>query len=807
MTDTPAAVDDFLEARARQAPAAAPASASEIWDANWQEAGLHTMGAGAVYGQARADIVNAIEAAAGKPLGDYARQQGITLGAAGTPDENIGELANVAATLPEDARKHIEPLLDWRRNAESKAAAIERTAADVNANTYGLSANAVRLAAGIARQAVDPLNVAAMAVTAPIGGEGTLPLLQVFARQAAAAGAAQLLQEPIIQSTRAGLGLSSGFEDAAGDVVGAAAGGGAIGGGLTGLLRGGAWALRLARRGLAIERPENSSPMLRSAAEPLGESASPIAGHAEIPLAPADLDAAAHLAERDQAIEASAPAGVDQVDHGQRVADAANMLESGRLPPTMERLSELQLGEIAGHVNQLETTAAAARGELDSALGKISDRQADLTARSAELEPLRQQVTGLQADLADAQQRLAAVRGPTDPETQGRLSAIESELAQANLPARRRGELAAEQASIAETLAATGPQDARQAASIQQEVDGLTRALERNQKSLNKGQGAIDKLAARTADRQQSITQRRADLDARLASQKQIVANELRRSIARLSADGYGVRLTHGEAETFAEHVLAARPEDLPGALRDVTQELVNRRVADTGLMPQREMPPAISDMPLPSELRFVQRVTQAIAELGAESKFGEAFVARVQKAIAGFGEKKTADGAAFVERVQRAIAELQEKPADGAAFIERVQQAIAELGDNKQGDTFVRNVQQAIAELKNEKSEPAPATVKAKGRPAAKPEEPAAAPREAAGEQAPAAAAGETKLGDPALAADAERVLEEAGGDFKIVLDENGGAVSAREALALAEEDATAARELADCAAMEAAE
>lgn len=62
-------------------------------------------------------------------------------------------------------------------------------------------------------------------------------------------------------------------------------------------------------------------------------------------------------------------------------------------------------------------------------------------------------------------------------------------------------------------------------------------------------------------------------------------------------------------------------------------------------------------------------------------------------------------------------------------------------------------------------------------------------------------------ELGDRSLAADAERVLEEAGGDFKIVLDEAGGEVSAREALAEAEEDAAAARELEECAAMEAGE
>jgi hypothetical protein len=324
------ALADWDAARAKMPGAQPPATVSEVWDANWKEAGLHTLGAGAMFGQARSDIVSAIEAAAGKPLGQYAREQGVTLGAAGTPDENIGELANVAGTLPEDARKRIEPLLDWRRNAGEKAAAIERQAANVNALTYGLSANAVRLAAGVARQAVDPLNIAAMVVTAPIGGEGAaMPLLQVFARQALAGAAAQAIQEPVVQATRAELGLSSGFGEAGEDILGAAAGGAAIGGGVTALLRGGAAALRLAQRGLGIARPEISAPELRPAAELTGDSPNGIAAH---PLAAGDLAATARLTERDDMVHAAAPdpSAGGQVVHGRALDQAAAAVEEGR---------------------------------------------------------------------------------------------------------------------------------------------------------------------------------------------------------------------------------------------------------------------------------------------------------------------------------------------------------------------------------------------------------------------------------------------------------------------------------------------
>lgn len=672
MSDTQSTVDDFLVARDRAPSAAPPSSIGEIWNANWDAAGLSTLAAGKSFGDARSDIVAAIEAAAGKPLGQVAREQGLPLGAAGTPDENIRELADVAGTLPEDAQKRIAPLLDWRRNAQEKAAQIERTAADVNANAYGLSSNAVRLAAGLARTSVDPLNLAAMAVTAPIGGELALPLWQVLARQALAGGAAQLLAEPSIQGTRAALGLEHGMGMAAEDVLGAAAGNAVFAGGLTGLLRGGAMALRVARARLG-ERP---------AGTPLSESPSPIADH---PLAPADLDAAARLTERDQTVEALAPdqTAAGQAGHAARLGDAADLLESGRLPPTMERLSELQLGEIAGTAGDIEKAAAAARAKLDATQEKLSSGRVDLAGRAAELEPLRQDVAGLQTDLADARERLAAARGPTDAATQERLAAIDTELQQPAVTAQRRTALEGERATITETLAATAPADTRAVASLQQEVIGLERALGRNQKSLDKSQAALDKTAAGLTAREQAVKTAGADLEARRSSQRQIVANELRRAIARLSSEGYGVRLPRADAELFAEHVLAAKPEELAGATRDVTDALVQRRIADTGLMVQREMPPPVSELPLPKEAK-----------------------------------------------VEHAPEAVPPKP------------------------------------------------------PAA---EKAAAP-----------------IGDPALAADAARVLAEAGGDFRIRLDEGGDQVSARDMLAAADEDATAARELADCAAME---
>jgi hypothetical protein len=89
-------------------------------------------------------------------------------------------------------------------------------------------------------------------------------------------------------------------------------------------------------------------------------------------------------------------------------------------------------------------------------------------------------------------------------------------------------------------------------------------------------------------------------------------------------------------------------------------------------------------------------------------------------------------------------------------------------------------------------------------GEPAGKPGD-GAAGEGASGGGRPDRAAGEatTVIGNPALAKDAERVLAEAGGDFEIHVEQADGStrrMSAREAIAEAEDDARAAAELTDC-------
>lgn len=347
MSDTQSIVDDFLAGRARQPAAAAPASASEIWNAAWQAEGLGgTMTGGpGLKAEARDALASAIEREAGKPIEDYARDQGVRFDdTAGGFDRQTQLLGDLAGTLPEDAQKRIEPLLDVRRNAAQKAEQIATDAAGVIGRSPGLSSAAIRFAAGAARQALDPANVAAMAITAPLGGGMNVPLWQFVAKQGVSAGVAQALQEPFIQSQNEDLGFDHGFGEAAGDVLQAAAGGAVLSGGLALLLRGGAAALRLSRRTRPGVPGEISATEPRPAGGAPSETPSPIAGHPDAPLAPADLTAVARLAERDQVSEAMAPeqTAAGQATHAARIEDAHAALELGEpiARPAGERVAE-----------------------------------------------------------------------------------------------------------------------------------------------------------------------------------------------------------------------------------------------------------------------------------------------------------------------------------------------------------------------------------------------------------------------------------------------------------------------------------
>src|SRR5438093_1057608 len=100
---------EFLASLADGPVARQPATIGETWNAEWTRAGLDVLAGGwfgsggKPYTDARADLINAIEGAAGQSLGDYARQKGVQLG--GPIDAQITALSQLVDTLPEDDRK------------------------------------------------------------------------------------------------------------------------------------------------------------------------------------------------------------------------------------------------------------------------------------------------------------------------------------------------------------------------------------------------------------------------------------------------------------------------------------------------------------------------------------------------------------------------------------------------------------------------------------------------------------------------------------------------------------------------------
>ncbi len=93
-----------------------------------------------------------------------------------------------------------------------------------------MTAHATAFIAGVARQATDPVNVAAMVATAPLSAVRGASLFATVGREAGANAAAQLAVEPVIEPQRERLGLESGFGRAAGNVIEAGIGGGVLSG-------------------------------------------------------------------------------------------------------------------------------------------------------------------------------------------------------------------------------------------------------------------------------------------------------------------------------------------------------------------------------------------------------------------------------------------------------------------------------------------------------------------------------------------------------------------------------------------------
>jgi len=361
MTTLDAAFTDRNSEILARPAAANPASFGEIFRAEWQAAGLDTMsGVGKPWQEAADELESTFRTLTGESVFDAATRKGVKL--PGSSFEGRAEaVRQLAGDLDLDQRRVLEPLFDLRGRARSKAAAIEKQAQDVEDRTYGLSGHAVAFLAGVARQSVDPVNLA----TLPLGAARGASILRMLATEGGIGLATQAAQEPFIQAGRAELGLEAGFGQAVSNSLEAGLGAA----GFAGLLRGAGF---LARRAFApdaaiepaaaarVAGTDATGGDLAAAAARAGEPAprapevpgpgllevrteafDPALGRALADLDPDDFQAAAHLVERDAVIERMAPVDTDEARmlHQQGLDIATGALETGRLADLDDALS------------------------------------------------------------------------------------------------------------------------------------------------------------------------------------------------------------------------------------------------------------------------------------------------------------------------------------------------------------------------------------------------------------------------------------------------------------------------------------
>jgi GNAT superfamily N-acetyltransferase len=118
------------------------------------------------------------------------------------------------------------------------------------------------------------------------------------------------------------------------------------------------------------------------------------------------------------------------------------------------------------------------------------------------------------------------------------------------------------------------------------EKKGLEKALARSEKALAKAEAQIAKQTEKLGTREQAIPRREQTIAERHASKTEAATNSLRRSVARLAQDGYGVRLPAEDAQALAGRILAANDNEVEATLRSVTEDMVNRAVELRRLQP-----------------------------------------------------------------------------------------------------------------------------------------------------------------------------------------------------------------------------
>lgn len=409
----------------------------------------------------------------------------------------------------------------------------------------GLAAGAARMGASFVQSMLDPLDLAAAFV--PVVGEARMGGLiaragldvgEGFAGRTAlrvATGAVQgATGQAGLSAVRYGLSKQEQGDYSASDAMADVLMGGVMGGGLHALIGGAADLIGRRFAATPAARAVDADPEVR---------------------------------------ETAARTAIGQMADG-RPVDVAGAIETtaaARAEAELTNWARLQRGIDA----ETDANMTAAIGDTGA-----PDRTAALAAASARLDGLRQNVAGLESDLADAHAR--AIQGGMDPVTADRLSAIQDEMSGA-IPTAQRMALQAEQQMLMDgrgSVDVAGTADELPQARTLSEIGGLQTALSRARDEANSaevllnGLRGADASASDAAGVQQVATDRLLRLQgARLASREEVARALAARTIRRFAgAIGAPLDADADEAGAWAAKVLRGEmtPQEALAGIRGV---------------------------------------------------------------------------------------------------------------------------------------------------------------------------------------------------------------------------------------------
>lgn len=360
-----------------------PSTLGDVWQAEWAASGLDTFdGVGQPMLEARRELLERLESVTGKSLAELSRESGVRLVGPGGERAASDAFTALAARLPEDQRKQIEPYADIIGNARTKAREIEKRAEDVGASTYGLSGYATSFAAGISRQMVSPVNIALMPLGGPLTGSGVRGVGMMLAREAGYGMAAQALQEPVIAAGREQLGLeSSSIENIVQAGIGQAA--------FAGVFRAGAAGLRafsesraLAAEGLTRETAPLARALEQDLANPFAtRPPTDQAGRLVMDAPRLDLPEGVRIEGRAGSISDNLSVSQGPVRLGAELNAPASVVEFGRFEQNP------QLRDVPDLSRQLRDVATRLEPEDLDAIALLEERNAVMDAQARALVP------------------------------------------------------------------------------------------------------------------------------------------------------------------------------------------------------------------------------------------------------------------------------------------------------------------------------------------------------------------------------------------------------------------------------------